>query len=356
MQDHSFWIGKKVFITGHTGFKGTWLSQWLATLGATVIGYSLDPPSIPNLFDITDTSEDCLSCHGDINDFEQLVQTMKYYQPHIIFHMAAQPLVRKSYQSPIETFRTNVLGTVHVFEAARQTNSVKVIVNVTSDKCYENNKSKKIFQEEDRIGGHDPYSASKGCAELVTTSYRSSFFHNELKSCAKLASARAGNVIGGGDWAVDRLFPDVMRAFLERKKLIIRNRNAIRPWQHVLEPLSGYLLLAQKLWEDSSYCGAWNFGPTLNKEYTAHDVIQIAMQLWDRKVDIIYDSDLNPYEAEHLRLDSSKAVQKLGWVPKLSTWEAIDWTVQWYKNFELGTNMKTFTVNQIKSYEILKGV
>lgn len=341
-------------ITGHTGFKGTWLTHWLATLGAEVIGYSLDPPSTPNLFEITNAAAICLSCHGDINDFEQLMKTMKYYKPQIIYHMAAQPLVRRSYQNPIETFKTNVLGTVHVLEAARQTNSTKVIVNVTSDKCYENINLNQSFKEEDRIGGHDPYSASKGCAELVTNSYRKSFFHHEQG--LRLASVRAGNVIGGGDWAEDRLFPDVMRAFLERKRLVIRNRNAIRPWQHVLDALSGYLLLARRLWDDSSYGEGWNFGPNTKKAFTVDDIIQMIIKLFGKNIDITYDRDLIPYEAEYLRLDSSKAIKKLGWAPKLSTRDAIDWTVQWFKNFESGTNMKIFTVSQIKRYEELKGV
>jgi CDP-glucose 4,6-dehydratase len=357
MPNTAFWNEKKVFVTGHTGFKGTWLSHWLSSLGANLIGYSLNPPTTPNLFDLTNASGECQSCHGDINDFQQLEHTMKQYQPDIIFHLAAQPLVRKSYQNPIETFKTNVLGTAHVLEAARLTKSVKVIVNVTSDKCYENTINKKSFQEQDRMGGHDPYSASKGCAELVTESYRRSFFQTKHFPCINLASARAGNVIGGGDWAEERLIPDVMRAFLECKKLIIRNRHAVRPWQHVLEPLNGYIQLAEKLWESSSYCGGWNFGPSLSQEFTVQDVLDMTMQLWGRKIDITYeDNEQHPHEAAYLQLDSSKASQLLGWLPKLSTKEAIRWTVEWFKNYELGTAMGPFTVKQIKRYEKLKGV
>ncbi|MGG1399786.1 CDP-glucose 4,6-dehydratase [Bacillus salipaludis] len=357
MPNHEFWNEKQVFVTGHTGFKGTWLSLWLSSLGAKVTGYSLKPPTSPNLFDLTNVAADCQSCYGDINDFEQLEQTIKHYQPDIIFHLAAQPLVRNSYQNPIETFKTNVLGTAHVLEAARHIKSVRVIVNITSDKCYENTMVKKSFQEHDRIGGHDPYSASKGCAELVTESYRRSFFQTTHIPTINLASARAGNVIGGGDWAEERLMPDVMRSFLEGQKLIIRNRNAVRPWQHVLEPLCGYILLAERLWDDSSYSGGWNFGPSISQECTVQDVLDMTMQLWGRKIDITYDNNkLHPHEASYLQLDSSKASKLLRWVPKLSTKEAVHWTVEWFRNYESGTVMGPFTMNQIKRYEQIKGV
>ena len=246
----SFWKGRKVLITGHAGFKGTWLTVWLHSLGAHVIGYSLAPATTPSMYHITQASNCCTSYYGDINCFPQLLEVMFNNQPEIIFHLAAQPLVRKSYVSPIETFQTNVLGTVHVFEAARQTKSVRAIINVTSDKCYENKETgNKLFNENDRMGGHDPYSASKGCSELITESYRQSFFHDHGLYDQRLASARAGNVIGGGDWAEDRLFPDIVRAFLHLEKLTIRYPNSVRPWQHVLEPLSGYMLLAEKLWK-----------------------------------------------------------------------------------------------------------
>lgn len=356
MIKYEFWKGKKVLITGHSGFKGTWLTLWLTSLGAEVIGYSLDPPSNPNLYEITDASQDCYSLLGDINDFSKLSETITTYQPQIIFHMAAQPLVRKSYHYPIETFQTNVIGTVHVLEAARKTSSVRVIVNITSDKCYKNfDNDQKSFCEDDKMGGHDPYSASKACAELVTESYQKSFLNLECNSEVRLASARAGNVIGGGDWAEDRLFTDIMKAFLYGKVLNIRNPNAVRPWQHVLEPLNGYLLLAEKLWNDSLYSGGWNFGPMEDKSISVDDVVNMTIQLWGKQIKINYDDYHHPHESPFLKLNSSKAFQKLGWKPKLSTIESLEWTVQWYKNYEQGENMKKFTIKQIKDFQKLKG-
>ncbi|MCM3677502.1 CDP-glucose 4,6-dehydratase [Peribacillus simplex] len=357
MINKEFWNGKKVLITGHTGFKGTWLTLWLASLGAEVIGYSLDPPSSPNLYEITETSRECLSYYGDINNYSQLQETMTTYQPQIIFHMAAQPLVRTSYQYPIETFHTNVIGTVHVLEAVRKTASARVVINITSDKCYQNNdKDPRSFCENDRLGGHDPYSASKACAELVTESYRKSFFNLKCHSDIRLASARAGNVIGGGDWAEGRLFTDMMKAFLYGKALNIRNPNAVRPWQHVLEPLNGYLLLAEKLWNDSQYSDGWNFGPIAEKDISVDEVVNITMKLWDKQIEINYDNNDHPHESPFLKLNSSNAFQRLGWKPKLSTKESIDWAVQWYKNYEVGENMNKFTLKQINDFQKLKRI
>lgn len=357
MLNQSFWKEKKVLVTGHTGFKGTWLTLWLNSLGAKVIGFSQDPPTSPNMFHITEAANDCESCLGDINHFPQLLQTIIDNQPEIIFHLAAQPLVRKSYMNPAETFKTNVLGTVHVLEAARQTKSVRVIINVTSDKCYENNDMKnRIFKENDRFGGHDPYSASKGCAEIVTESFRKSFFNENSLYDQRLASARAGNVIGGGDWAEDRLFPDIVRAFLHSKKMTIRYPKSVRPWQHVLEPLSGYILLAEKLWKDQTYSCGWNFGPIGKEMLTVDEIVKMSMDLWGKDIEINYDVNSHLHESTILLLDSSNAIQKLGWKPKLSMKSSIEWTIQWYQNYEAGMNMHEFTSNQIKKFQKLKGV
>ena len=252
---------------------------------------------------------------------------MNQHKPDIVFHLAAQPIVTTSYKNPIDTFKTNVLGTVHVLEAAKSVESVRVIINVTSDKCYENDGSgDRAFVEKDRLGGFDPYSASKACAELVATSYQKSFFHTNT---LKLASVRAGNVIGGGDWAEDRLFPDIIRAYLQDDTLNIRNKNAIRPWQHVLDPLHGYILLAEKLWKDTKYVEAWNFGPMNEPNRTVHDVIQSIMKLWNKPLTILSPHTNTLYESPILTLDSTKAVNKLGWTPKLSTDNSIAWTVDW---------------------------
>lgn len=354
MINEEFWRGKKVFITGHTGFKGTWLTLWLTSLGAEVFGYSLDPPSNPNLYKITAAAQDCDSLFGDINDFSKLSVAMTTFQPQIVFHMAAQPLVRKSYHYPIETFQTNVLGTVHLLEAARKTSSVRVIVNITSDKCYQNHeKEQKPFCENDRMGGYDPYSASKACAEIITESYRNSFLNLKCDSDVRLASARAGNVIGGGDWAEDRLFTDMMKAFLYGDVLNIRNPNAVRPWQHVLEPLNGYVLLAEKLWSDSQYGGGWNFGPMEEKDINVDEVVNMTKQIWGKEIAITYDQTNNPHESSYLKLNSSKAFQILGWKPKLSTTESIEWAVQWYRSYEKGENMKKLTLQQIKNFQSL---
>lgn len=357
MINQSFWIERKVLITGHTGFKGTWLTLWLTSLGAKVVGFSLEPPSFPNMFQITKAHNHCESYFGDINHFPQLLQVMTDHQPEIIFHLAAQPLVRKSYSIPTETFQTNVIGTVHVFEAARQTKSVRVIINVTSDKCYANNdKRNKVFKEIDRFGGHDPYSASKACSELVTESYQKSFFHEDGDYDQRLASARAGNVIGGGDWAEDRLFPDITKAFLQLTKLTIRYPKAVRPWQHVLEPLHGYILLAQKLWEDREFCRGWNFGPNDREILTVDEVVKIAINLWGKDIEIQYDVESQLHESAILLLDNFNAIQKLKWKPKLSLNSSIEWTIQWYKNYELGMNLETYTLNQIEKFQDIKGV
>ncbi|MGK9485666.1 CDP-glucose 4,6-dehydratase [Bacillus tropicus] len=351
MASSSFWNKKKVFITGHTGFKGSWLTLFLTSLGAEVVGFSSHPPSIPNLFEQGNVAKECITIHGNITDYDSLFHALKQHNPDILFHLAAQPIVTTSYKNPIETFKTNVLGTVHVLEAAKHIDSIRGIINVTSDKCYENDGSgNQAFVESDRLGGFDPYSASKACAELVATSYQKSFFRTNTQ---KLASVRAGNVIGGGDWAEDRLFPDVIRAYLQDGTLTIRNKNAIRPWQHVLDPLHGYILLAEKLWTDAAYAEAWNFGPLNEPNRTVHDVIQSIIKLWNKPLTILSPPTNTPYESPILTLDSTKAVNKLGWTPKLSTDHSIAWTVDWYKKYASGENIESFTRQQIDAFKNL---
>ncbi|HDR7517277.1 CDP-glucose 4,6-dehydratase [Bacillus mobilis] len=351
MASSSFWNKKKVFITGHTGFKGSWLTLFLTSLGAEIIGYSSHPPSMPNLFEQSNVAKDCITINGDITDYDPLFRALKQHNPDMLFHLAAQPIVTTSYKNPIETFKTNVLGTVHVLEAANQIESIRSIINVTSDKCYENDGSgNQAFVETDRLGGFDPYSASKACAELVATSYQKSFFRTNTQ---KLASVRAGNVIGGGDWAIDRLFPDVIRAYLQGGTLNIRNKHAIRPWQHVLDPLHGYILLAEKIWQDAEYAEAWNFGPMNEPNRTVHDVIQSIMKLWNQPLIILSPHTNTPYESPILTLDSTKAINKLGWTPKLSTDHSIAWTVDWYKKYASGENMESFTRQQIDAFKNL---
>lgn len=351
MASSSFWNKKKVFITGHTGFKGSWLTLFLTSLGAEVVGFSSHPPSIPNLFDQGNVAKECITIHGSITDYDSLFHALKKHNPDILFHLAAQPIVTTSYKNPIETFKTNVLGTVHVLEAAKHIDSIRGIINVTSDKCYENDGSgNQAFVENDRLGGFDPYSASKACAELVATSYQKSFFRTNTQ---KLASVRAGNVIGGGDWAEDRLFPDVIRAYLQDDTLTIRNKNAIRPWQHVLDPLHGYILLAEKLWTDAAYAEAWNFGPLNEPNRTVHDIIQSIIKLWNKPLTILSPPTNTPYESPILTLDSTKAANKLGWTPKLSTDHAIAWTVDWYKKYVSSENIESFTRQQIDAFKNL---
>lgn len=308
---HLFGI-KKVFITSYAGFKGTWLTLFLTSLGVEVIEYSSHPSSTPYLFEQSNAAKECHSVTGDITEYPPLLKTITHYQPETIFHLASHPLVTNSYKNPIETFKTNVLGTVHVLEAAKHTESVRVIINVTSDKCYENNRTgNRPFHEKDRLGGHDPYSASKACAELVATSYHKSFFNSNSIAIPRLASVGAGNVIGGRDWAENRLFPDIIRAYTHTNHLSIRNPGAIRPWQHVLDPLNGYVRLAKKLWKDTKYAAAWNFGPINQTRLTVNEVIQTVMKLWDQKLTILTPTTNIPYEPAILRLNSKKSVKDL---------------------------------------------
>ena len=354
---------KRVLITGHTGFKGSWLAIWLKELGADVIGYSLDPPSDPNNFEATKLREKITHVHGDIRDLDRLIKIFKKYQPDFVFHLAAQPLVRFSYEEPKVTFDTNVGGTVNVFEAIRKNPSIKVLINVTSDKCYENREWVWGYRENDPMGGHDPYSASKGCAELVFSAYLKSFFSTSLGA----ASARAGNVIGGGDWGADRLVPDCIRALSEHQPIGIRSPYAIRPWQHVLEPLSGYLQLGAALWQDpKKYSGAWNFGPDDGSHLTVSEMTDRLIKYWGSGTweDIFNPTNsmnsintTNPTKALHeanlLKLNCDKAHAGLNWHSVLTIDECLQMTADWYKIFYTGTaNESTYKLctQQIAEY------
>lgn len=348
MINPGFWGHREVFVTGHTGFKGGWIAHWLSDLGAKVHGYSLEPPTVPNFFTEVNLRERLVSSTtADIRDFESLERSIKKSQSEIIIHMAAQPLVRHSYQSPVETFAANVMGTVNVLEAARQSGTVKVIVNITTDKCYENKEWPWAYRESDRLGGHDPYSASKACAEIAAASYRDSFLAD---ANIQLASVRAGNVIGGGDWARDRLIPDFLRSIDAGKTLRIRYPNAVRPWQHVLEPLSGYLRLAERLWtEGAAFAEAWNFGPG---EEDAKPVAWLVGQLCAKIPGATYEIEAmeQPYEAALLKLDSSKAKTRLGWRPRWNLEAALDKTIDWHQAWCTNKNMSDITSKQILSH------
>lgn len=345
-----FYKGKKVFVTGHTGFKGSWLTYWLKILGAEVVGYALSPHTKPSHFELLKL--DIESHLENICDFDTLQKTLKRSEPDIIFHLAAQPLVRYSYQNPVETFQTNVMGTVNLLEAARNCPSLKAIVVVTTDKCYENLEQEIGYIETDRMGGYDPYSNSKGCAELVVSSYRNSFFNlNEFqkKHSVLLSTARAGNVIGGGDWSEDRLLPDIIKGAVEGRKTLIRYPKSTRPWQHVLEPLSGYLMLGVRLLNgEKEFAEAWNFGPEENNSLSVENVLEIANSIWD-KISFEIDTNNNHYhEAGLLSLNIDKAKNKLGWKPKWSNLTSITNTIEWYKEFY--SNQSIITNHQISTF------
>lgn len=350
-----FWQDKKVLLTGHTGFKGSWLSVWLQMLGAKVIGYSLPAPTQPSLFDLVQVGDRMTSIVGDVRDLDHLVKTIKNYQPEIVIHMAAQALVRESYKNPAETYAVNVLGTVNVLEAVRQVGGVKALVNVTSDKCYENREWVWGYRENEALGGYDPYSSSKGCSELVTSAYRNSFFHPKdyVQHGVGMATARAGNVIGGGDWASDRLIPDILKAWQTGQKVVIRYPQAIRPWQHVLEPLSGYLTLAEHLYNDGAgYGGAWNFGPHESDAQPVGWIVEQMANLWGQEADWLQETSLQPHEANYLKLDCSKARSQLKWQPKLDVKTALTWVVDWTKSLQSGANMRDITTHQINQFSL----
>jgi CDP-glucose 4,6-dehydratase len=347
--DPQFWNGKKVFLTGHTGFKGGWLSLWLASMGAKVKGYALTPNTTPNFFEVAKIESDLEKSHiADIRDLEKLQKVMADAKPEIIIHMAAQPLVRYSYTNPVETYATNVMGTVHVLESARTLESVRATVVVTTDKCYENREQEAGYREDGAMGGFDPYSSSKGCAELVTSAYRRSYFS---KSVNHVASARAGNVIGGGDWSQDRLIPDAIKAFEATQPLMIRNPMAIRPWQHVLEPLSGYLILAQALYEPgTAYASSWNFGPRDEDNRAVQDVVNLMISGWGNSARWEKEGSEQPHEAHLLKLDCSKAHTQLGWTPKWNLEMAMQKIIQWQKAYQTKENMQAVSLAQINQY------
>jgi len=345
-----FWKGKRVFLTGHTGFKGGWTVLWLQRLGAIVKGYALEPNTTPSLFEIANIGDGIESEFGDIRDLYRLKKSLLDFSPEIVIHMAAQPLVRLSYQDPVGTYETNIMGTVNLFEAVRACASVKAVVNVTTDKCYENNEWVWGYRENEAMGGHDPYSSSKGCSELVTSAYRRSFFGNDSK--VSLASARAGNVIGGGDWSQDRLIPDALSAFDENRPVVIRNPFSTRPWQHVLEPISGYLTLAEKLYtDDESYAEAWNFGPKDQDVKSVGEVMDYLVAHWPADVSWDLDGSLQPHEAQLLKLDISKVETKLKWEPRWGLIMTLQSIIDWHQSWLNGSDMRRVTLGQIIKYE-----
>ena len=351
--DRNYWHGKKVFVTGHTGFKGSWLSIWLQDMGARVTGYALPPPTKPSLFQLASVEDLITSVNGDVRDPQHLQATIDEAQPEIIFHMAAQSLVRESYQAPVQTYEVNIMGTVHLLEAARRCSSVRAIVNVTSDKCYENKERSSGYSESEAMGGHDPYSSSKGCAELVTAAYRNSY----LTECGiAVATARAGNVIGGGDWAEDRLIPDFFRALEAEETLLVRSACSVRPWQHVLEPLSGYLQLAEHLYHNGSqYAEAWNFGPP---DAGTQSVSWILDTLKGSYKEFTYKctSQPQPHEARLLILDSNKSRTGLGWSPAWTLEVALQKIITWHDAWQANNDVLDITLQQIKEHQATGGL
>lgn len=350
-----FWQAKRVFLTGHTGFKGSWLSLWLQSLGADVTGYALKPQTNPSLFEVANVGSGMHSIIADVQDLNFLFNAIKEAKPEIVIHMAAQPLVRYSYTNPVETYTTNVMGTVNLLESIRQVGGVKAVVNVTSDKCYENQEWLKGYCESDPIGGYDPYSNSKGCAELITAAYRSSFFNPDKYTShgVSLASARAGNVVGGGDWSADRLIPDFIRAVVEDETVLIRSPSAIRPWQHVLEPLIGYLKLAEALYKKGpKYAQAWNFGPNKGEEKTVEWIIRELVNHWGRGASYKVDSKAKSFhEASFLMLDCNKAKMNLGWYPQLEISETLHKICAWHQAHLDGFDMRHYSLDEIAQFE-----
>ena len=342
----AFWRGRRVFLTGHTGFKGAWLSLWLAELGAEVTGYALPPPTQPSLFEAAGLARRMASLEGDIRDLDRLRAAMAAAKPEVVLHLAAQALVRRSYAEPVETYASNVMGTVHVLEALRACPEARAAVIVTSDKCYENRSLERGYAEDDPLGGLDPYSSSKACAELVAGAYRHSF-----RGHAAIATARAGNVIGGGDWAEDRLLPDMARAVQAGKAVRIRHPEATRPWQHVLDPLAGYLLLAERLCTDGErHARAWNFGPGAEGAVAVRQVVDEAARRWGPRARWEADAGEHPHEARMLALDAGRARRELGWRPRLGLEDAIAWTVDWYRGVAAGGDALQASLAQVRAY------
>jgi len=358
MVDPNFWKNRRVFITGHTGFKGSWLSMWLYMLGSRVTGYSLYPPTDPNLFELCNIKGLLKTIIADVRDIDTLRKEMSDASPEIIIHMAAQPLVRDSYKIPVETYGINVMGTVNLFEAVRNCKTVKAVINVTTDKCYENKEWVWGYRENEPLGGYDPYSSSKACSELVTSAYRNSFFnpHEYRLHGIGVASVRAGNVIGGGDWADGRLMPDCIKAILKGERIIIRNPSSIRPWQYVLDPLRGYLILAQKLYEDGSrFSQGWNFGPD---DYDTKPVEWLANKIctgWGEGAAYETDKGNHPHEAHYLKLDCSKSKAELGWYPKYTLEQAIKSIIEWTLAYKNNQDMKRVCLKQIEEYSAFEG-
>ncbi len=360
---NNFWAGKRVFVTGHTGFKGSWLTIWLKQLGANVIGFSLESFGYDSMFKMANTEQGITSIIGDIRDRHIILDVLENYKPEIIFHLAGQALVRRSYRDPISTFETNVLGTAYLLDAIRKVPSVRAVVNVTTDKCYENTSERPSagFREDARLGGYDPYSASKACMEILISSFRSSYFNchdglDQSRNSVGIATARAGNVIGGGDWAEDRLIPDLIRSLISGVSFLIRSPLSVRPWQHVLEPLYGYLKLGEMLYRDpSAFSEAWNFGPDSEGLLTVQEISQYVAQIWQGKklVGINRDSRTELHEAEYLSLDSSKAKRRLHWATRFSIHEALDYTVEWYYKYYTNSDLEKVTIEQILRYQEL---
>lgn len=355
--NQEFWRGKRVFVTGHTGFKGAWLSLWLSKLGANVAGYALAPATTPSAFELFGVGAGMKSVIADVRDLARLQAAVTDFKPEIVFHMAAQALVRDSYEIPVETYATNVMGTVHVLEAIRKVGGVRAAVVITTDKCYENREWHWGYREDDPLGGFDPYSNSKSCAELVTASYRNSFFHPGAykEHGTAIATARAGNVIGGGDWAKDRLIPDLMNSFLGTRPVLIRRPHSIRPWQHVLDPLRGYLLLAERLWDDGTkYSEAWNFGPGDEDSKPVAWIADRLATLWGEGAQwSVEAAEKGPHEATYLKLDPSKARARLGWQSSWDLNSSLQNIVDWYLALRRGDDMRAITLGQIASYEAI---
>ena len=345
---NSFWVDKRVFLTGHTGFKGSWLSIWLTSMGANVKGYSLTPNTSTNLFEIAGVDELLSTEINDVRNYSALLSSMQEHSPDIVFHMVAQPLVRMSYEHPLETYEVNVMGTANLLEAARHCPSIRAVINITTDKCYENKEWLRGYKETDPLGGRDPYSSSKGCAELVTSAYRDSFLH---QAKIGVATARAGNVIGGGDWAQDRLVPDILKSFDLDKPVRIRNPRAQRPWQHVLEPLSGYLVLAERLFKDPfKFSGGWNFGPHDHEVQQVDWIVNRMSSLWaGGKWEL--DEDDNPHEAVLLKLDISKAIRFLDWTPTWNMDVTLEKIIRWHKAWKSGSDMRVVCIEEILEFQ-----